>query len=158
MLSSLNLMQGYVEDMLNLTMIKAQKFNINYGDFSLFKVTKFIKQTFDLKVKAKDINLSFIFTDRLSLPKVQDDELLDGCESLREELAVDEEHANQVALSNEDYPVLNGDKRRLKQVLLNLVKNALKFTSEGSISVALAYHFDNQTLVGHVRDTGVGIA
>ena len=57
-----------------------------------------------------------------------------------------------------DYPLLTGDKRRLKQVLLNLVKNALKFTTEGSISVALAYHYDTCMLVGHVRDTGVGIA
>ena len=39
-----------------------------------------------------------------------------------------------------------------------MIKNALKFTSQGSICVALAYHSDTQTLVGHVRDTGVGIA
>ena len=44
------------------------------------------------------------------------------------------------------------------QVLLNLIKNALKFTRSGSINVALAYDIDNQMLVGHVRDTGVGIA
>ena len=43
------------------------------------------------------------------------------------------------------------------QVLLNLVKNALKFTTQGSISVALAYDHNKCLLVGHVRDTGVGI-
>ena len=61
-------------------------------------------------------------------------------------------------MSEEDYPWLNGDERRLKQVLLNLIKNALKFTDTGSVEVQLAYHCDNQMLVGHVRDTGAGIA
>ena len=50
MLSQLNLMGGYVEDMLNFAMIKAQKFSLNRGKFNLSKVTKFIKETFTLKV------------------------------------------------------------------------------------------------------------
>lgn len=74
-----------------------------------------------------------------------------------QESIVDQEHANLVALGKEEYPVLNGDKRRLMQVLLNLVKNSLKFTTQGSISVVLAYDYDKQLLVGHVRDTGIGI-
>ena len=70
---------------------------------------------------------------------------------------VDQEYEKLVPLDKEAYPVLNGDKRRLMQVLLNLVKNALKFTTQGSISVAFAYDCKKCLLVGHVRDTGVGI-
>ena len=54
--------------------------------------------------------------------------------------------------------MLVGDERRLKQVLINLVKNAIKFTSKGSIEIKTSYDVTNQLLIVHVEDTGVGIA
>ena len=72
MLSQLNLMSGYVEDMLNLAMIRAQKFNLNYSNFHLRKVAEFIKETFTLKVKSKGIRLNFVLTEKLSLPEDRD--------------------------------------------------------------------------------------
>ena len=97
-------------------------------------------------------------TEKLSPPEDRDFSKLSDHETWKQVKKLDEEHANLVPLSEEDYPVVHGDKRRLMQVLLNLIKNALKFTRAGSINVALAYDIDNQMLVGHVRDTGVGIA
>ena len=129
MLSQLNLMEGFVEDMLNLAMIRAEKFSLNYAVFSLRRVTYFIKETFALKAKSKEIKLNFILADKLSLPREVDDETLLSHEALDQESIVEIEHANLVPLGKEDYPVLNGDKRRLMQVLLNLVKNSLKFTT-----------------------------
>ena len=58
--------------------------------------------------------------------------------------------------SNGALPRLNGDGRRFKQVLMNLVKNALKFTTEGSIVIKSSY--SNGLLVVNVEDTGTGIA
>ena len=55
-------------------------------------------------------------------------------------------------------PRLLGDKRRLLQVLINLLKNALKFTLEGSITVIADYTPDTRVLGVKVKDTGVGIA
>ena len=55
-------------------------------------------------------------------------------------------------------PILVGDERRLTQVLINLVKNASKFTTEGQIEVKMSYNCAHSSLVVHVRDTGSGIA
>jgi len=53
-----------------------------------------------------------------------------------------------------------GDARRLQQVLLNLVGNAVKFTDSGEISVRVSALSANEraaTLRFTVRDTGIGI-
>ncbi|MFA7429385.1 MAG: ATP-binding protein, partial [Rhodospirillaceae bacterium] len=54
-----------------------------------------------------------------------------------------------------------GDPMRLRQVLLNLVSNAVKFTEEGEVAVAvsLASHSGNAgDFRFTIRDTGIGIA
>ncbi|HEY6645001.1 PAS domain-containing protein [Povalibacter sp.] len=54
-----------------------------------------------------------------------------------------------------------GDPQRLRQCLINLVGNAVKFTRQGEIviEVSLAGHRDGKALVQfEVRDTGIGIA
>ena len=54
-----------------------------------------------------------------------------------------------------------GDVMRLHQVLLNLVNNAIKFTSKGEVTIVLsaAEHSDSvQHLRIEVRDTGIGIS
>lgn len=52
---------------------------------------------------------------------------------------------------------LDSDRARLKQVLINLVGNAVKFTARGAVSVVVeAEAYAPRRL--HVRDTGIGIA
>jgi len=52
---------------------------------------------------------------------------------------------------------VRADARRLRQVLLNLVGNAVKFTLEGEVSVRARYR-EGAGLVLSVRDTGPGIS
>jgi len=52
---------------------------------------------------------------------------------------------------------VRADERKVKQVLLNLLSNALKFTPEGGSIDVRASGFDDRVEVA-VRDTGVGIA
>ena len=50
-----------------------------------------------------------------------------------------------------------GDAGRLRQAILNLVNNAVKFTSSGSVLVKLAYDAQTSRLSCDVTDTGPGI-
>ena len=53
-------------------------------------------------------------------------------------------------------PVGHGDERRLVQVLLNLVGNAIKFTDKGEVAIKATMSDGSFTVA--VRDTGPGIA
>jgi signal transduction histidine kinase len=60
------------------------------------------------------------------------------------------------AALQDDLPMAHGDARRVSQVLLNLVGNAIKFTDKGEVEIrAMA---DKGQFVLTVRDTGPGIA
>ncbi|MGA1198505.1 MAG: hybrid sensor histidine kinase/response regulator, partial [Candidatus Latescibacterota bacterium] len=50
----------------------------------------------------------------------------------------------------------NGDDKKLKQVLINLLGNAIKFTKQGSVTLRV-YHYGVDQYCFEVEDTGVGI-
>ncbi len=47
------------------------------------------------------------------------------------------------------------DRERLRQILINLIANAIKFTSNGGIAISASY--SNENLSISVQDTGIGI-
>jgi len=56
--------------------------------------------------------------------------------------------------------VLNGDEVRIKQILLNVISNAVKYTKTGSVTLNVSGHRDPDgafRLVFDVADTGIGI-
>ena len=62
----------------------------------------------------------------------------------------------------QDVPdLLTGDPTRLRQIIVNLVGNAIKFTSKGKIELLVDCHFNEKTgklnMILYVKDTGIGI-
>jgi signal transduction histidine kinase len=72
-----------------------------------------------------------------------------------EPLAADKKLAVKIEVER-DMPGGYGDERRLTQVLLNLVGNAIKFTDQGEIAIRASS--SNGTFRVAVRDTGPGIS
>jgi adenylate cyclase len=67
--------------------------------------------------------------------------------------------ANRLTLvADADIGPLRVDPMRLRQILLNLLSNACKFTENGSITLTARHEADQGNIVLEVRDTGVGIA
>jgi two-component system, cell cycle sensor histidine kinase DivJ len=57
----------------------------------------------------------------------------------------------------QDLPLMTGDPRAFKQIVLNLVSNAIKFTERGG-TVTVSAGVEGSRLMLRVTDTGVGIA
>ena len=56
-----------------------------------------------------------------------------------------------------DLPSVEGDRAKLRRMLENLVGNALKFTQQGTVMIAVRYLAGKQRLEFKISDTGVGI-
>ena len=118
-------------------------------------------------------NLLTIVNDILDFSKVEAGKLvvenarLDPGAILREvgALLIPQARAKGLAIEVQIDPALPeslvGDAQRLRQVLLNLTANAVKFTEAGSVTLAtevVAVNHGSVSLRFTVRDTGVGIA
>jgi two-component system, cell cycle sensor histidine kinase PleC len=115
------------------------------------------------------VHLLDIINDILDLSKVEAGklELSEGEVNLKEvvdavlHLIRGRDDATGVTLVQDiptDLPMLFADKRKLKQMLLNLLTNAFKFTAEGGTADVSARLGDDGRLSLSVRDTGIGIA
>jgi signal transduction histidine kinase len=57
-----------------------------------------------------------------------------------------------------DLPEIDTDRQKVKQIVLNLLSNALKFTPEGSVAIRLDHEQESGEITVAVTDTGIGIA
>jgi PAS domain S-box-containing protein len=54
-------------------------------------------------------------------------------------------------------PAVRSDRQKVKQIVLNLLSNALKFTPAGSVTMTASYDARRREVAITVKDTGVGI-
>jgi signal transduction histidine kinase len=119
------------------------------------------------RLEANGRHLLGLINDVLDLSKIEAGQLVlelsDYCiryiaqtvRSTLEPLAADKKLAFRLELGP-DLPPGHGDGRRLTQVLINLVGNAIKFTDAGE--VAIKAEANNGSFYVSVRDTGPGIS
>jgi signal transduction histidine kinase len=104
------------------------------------------------------LDLSVVEAGQLELFESEVDlrALVDGCVDMLRNLA-ERKNLRLVSEITKNLPALSADAKTIRQILLNLISNAIKFTPEGgtiSISGELS---DAREVVVRVNDTGIGI-
>ena len=55
-------------------------------------------------------------------------------------------------------PLMTTDRQKVKQIVVNLLTNALKFTHHGNVEIGVDFDIDHRTASVAVSDSGIGIA
>ena len=131
----------------------------NLSDHDLFYLNRIIgNATHLLNVIGQMLDLSMIESGKIVLTISE----VSLAELIRETIAELRGHVRAESLSMiADIPKgaqsIETDRQKLKQVLINLLGNALKFTERGGISVRVMVDVLRQPIGIEVSDTGVGI-
>jgi len=104
------------------------------------------------------LDLSKIEAGKIELEKgiVDIQALADGARAIFTALGQDKDLNLQLTVAPSASGCWAGDPNRIRQVLHNLISNALKFTDRGSVRVSIS-HVQGR-LILRVQDTGIGIA
>jgi len=128
-------------------------------------------------VRSAGENLLNLINDILDLSKIEGNQIrieqipFNLCEIIKTTCEIFSVEANDKGLEltysiAPEIPLnLKGDPARLRQILVNLIANAVKFTCQGKVSVSVCVvksivdtHKDQIELAFSVKDTGIGVA
>ena len=121
-----------------------------------FHLLSLVEDLFDTTIiESGQIKINYEHADIISLLKEVKD-IIQG------ERLMDDETSVELVLNTEevgDPLYLVTDSRKLKQVLINLLRNALKFTEKGYVEFGITEikDADNNYFQFYVKDTGIGI-
>jgi signal transduction histidine kinase/CheY-like chemotaxis protein/HPt (histidine-containing phosphotransfer) domain-containing protein len=134
------------------------------ADEKIVRSLRIIKSSSDHLIKIIDDILDFskLQNNKIELEKVHFSikELLDEVYSLFIQKAQQNNVSLRYSIDPATPEVLLGDPYRLKQILINLVSNSVKFTNNGIVSFDvsnIAKEWGAIDLIIEVRDTGIGI-
>lgn len=144
---------GMTRVVLDSDLTREQRDSLNLVNYSAEALLSLINDILDFsRIEAGKLDLDY-----------SDFKIRDRIDEIIKSLAVRAHEKNLKIELNiaEDVPeIVSGDLARLRQIMVNLVGNAVKFTDEGKIdvSVELLSRFDDEVeLQFAVSDTGVGI-
>ncbi len=141
-ISQLQFVETFTEDLLNINMIHEGVFKLEKNVFDPKQAFSFIEEMFEQKAMSKKISITFKSVETLQMPVLQ-------------KLLIPQLQIVEKELPNR----LVGDERRFKQVLINLIKNAYKFTGVGGkIDIQTSYDQKSGIMQVYVSDDGAGIA
>lgn len=107
------------------------------------------------------LDISKIESGKMELVNVNYDfsSLVHDTVSLIREKASDKELELKVNVDSEIPCTLHGDDVRIRQVLVNILSNAVKYTDEGTVTLSISGHKEGNIEKLHfsVKDTGIGI-
>ena len=105
------------------------------------------------------LDISKIEAGKLSMQKkrFQPDQLVSDVKTLMNVRAIEKALELNVRFDGPLPRTIRSDKKRLKQILINLVGNAIKFTDIGSVTLVVSFNKDESLLQFDVIDTGIGV-
>ncbi len=105
------------------------------------------------------LDLSKIESGRMELVSVEYDfaSVLNDIVNMTMAKAEDKGLSYELTVDPDIPSVMYGDEIRIRQVILNIVNNAIKYTEKGSIKIFVGFKNDEKKLVVRVTDTGIGI-
>ncbi len=112
--------------------------------------------------------LSQMVEELLDFSRIQDNRLtlvkdtIDILAELGETVLIYQERARALGITLDYYepemlPFVYGDKNRLRQVFINIVDNAIKYSDKGDTVLVEAYEENNEICIS-ISDTGIGIS
>ena len=150
----LNVIIGMIRQLNKEALTEPQQFYVKQSESSARHLLTILNNVLDIaKIESGDME---ILKNNFS-PST----LLNNIYSIMYSQAIEKNLEFNIHIDANIHPVLIGDDIRLRQVLINLIGNSVKFTQFGHIELsATLIHEDefNQTLRFEVSDTGIGMS
>ncbi len=147
-----------------LTAIKGYASMLSEGDYG--EVSKEAKDAV-MRIYQSSINLTTVVEDLLNVTKIESGgmqytmasfDLSKVAEDEAKDLSITAEKRGLKLNYNSDGEnlcMVNGDKEKIRQVIINFIDNSIKYTKEGSIDVSVKNN--NNKVIFCVKDTGMGM-